>query len=227
MNIGIIGDYDESRHSHLKMNEALLHSAKALGVDADIQWLPTLELETAAHADLEPYHAFWCAPGSPYQSMKGALRAIRYARENDRPFLGTCGGFQHAVLEYAIQVLGIQDARHAESEPGADILAVTPLACPLAGVSQQVFLVDGSMCHRYYGEATAKEYFNCSYGLNPIYLDAFCQSGFLVSGRDGNGEPRIMELSQHRFYVATLFQPQFGSTPDRPHPLILQLLRSA
>ena len=227
MNIGIIGDYDEKRQSHLALNEALRHSAKALGMEAGIHWLATMDLESAAFVDLDLYDAFWCAPGSPYRSMTGALRAIRHARENDLPFLGTCGGFQHAILEYAIHELGMQEARHAENEPGADILAITPLACPLTGVSQQVFLVEGSMCHRIYGEISVKEFFNCSYGINPTHLDAFCQSGFMVSGRDGNGEPRIMELSQHRFYVATLFQPQFGSAPDRPHPLILQLLRSA
>ncbi len=79
-------------------------------------------------------------PASPYASADGAFAAIRFARENARPFLGTCGGFQHAVIEYARNVIGITDADHAETNPGADMPLIAPLACSLVEVSQTLTL---------------------------------------------------------------------------------------
>jgi len=79
-------------------------------------------------------------PASPYTSMEGALDAIRYARESRRPFLGTCGGFQHAVIEYARNVCGLRDASHAETHPTAPILVVSPLSCPLVEQSEEIVL---------------------------------------------------------------------------------------
>lgn len=88
--VGIIGDYDSGMRFHTATNEALDHAARALSVDLDVQWLATQMLEDAsAEKMLEPFDAFWCAPGSPYTSLHGALRAIRFARERGYPFLGT------------------------------------------------------------------------------------------------------------------------------------------
>ena len=90
LRIGIIGDLDPSRPSHRATNEALAHAAGALGVALNVCWLPTPSLEQeSGGAALKRYDALWCAPGSPYQSMAGALRAIRFARERGWPFLGT------------------------------------------------------------------------------------------------------------------------------------------
>ncbi len=227
MRIGIIGDHDENRLSHRVTDAALRHAIEALGVQADAQWLPTEELAGSDPETLAGFDAFWCAPGSPYRSLEGALRGIRYARESGSPFLGTCGGFQHAALEYVRNVLGIPDARHAETDPDAPDLAVIPLACSLKGENHRVFLTPGTRCFDWYGVAEADEYFSCGYGLNPDYLERFQSTGFLVAATDENGEPRILELVQAGFHVATLFQPQFASTPDRPHPLILAFVREA
>ena len=88
--IGIIGDYDRTRESHLATNEALKHAAERLSVTADSIWLPTDSLVDKTHLkELKSFGAFFCAPGGPFKSTHGALNAIRYAREHDRPFLGT------------------------------------------------------------------------------------------------------------------------------------------
>jgi CTP synthase (UTP-ammonia lyase) len=88
--IGIIGDHDPDRISHVATNEALAHAADVLSTTLDVSWLPTPSLEgDGGEGVLARYDALWCAPGSPYASMDGALRAIRYARERDRPFIGT------------------------------------------------------------------------------------------------------------------------------------------
>jgi CTP synthase (UTP-ammonia lyase) len=87
INIGIIGDYDAKKTSHTATNEAIRHTAAYLGIEVEINWLSTtLFLEKM---QLEPFKAFWASPGSPYQSLEGAIKGIRLARENDRPFIGT------------------------------------------------------------------------------------------------------------------------------------------
>ena len=88
LKIGIIGDFNPDYTSHVATNEAISHAGNALGISVDVQWLPTIDLEKNSVA-LEQFHGLWCSPGSPYKSMSGALEAIRFARENDYPFLGT------------------------------------------------------------------------------------------------------------------------------------------
>jgi CTP synthase (UTP-ammonia lyase) len=88
--VGIIGDYDANRLSHIATNGAIGHAARALSVTVERTWLPTLSLdEPGSEATLTSFDALWCAPGSPYKSMDGALGAIRFAREHDWPFIGT------------------------------------------------------------------------------------------------------------------------------------------
>ena len=86
--IGIIGDFNPDYPSHIATNEAINHARNALGISVEVQWLSTQALEKQP-ATLEQFDALWCSPGSPYQSMEGALQAIRFAREQDYPFLGT------------------------------------------------------------------------------------------------------------------------------------------
>jgi len=88
--IGVIGDFNPSYPSHTATNEAIAHAARQLLVVAEIDWLPTLSLLGLDARDvIERYDCLWASPGSPYQSMEGALVGIRFAREHDRPFLGT------------------------------------------------------------------------------------------------------------------------------------------
>jgi CTP synthase (UTP-ammonia lyase) len=115
--VGIIGDFDPNFRPHTATDDALGHAAGAAGVTVEVEWLPTPPLEQQATDTVQRFDALWCAPGSPYQSLNGALNAIRLAREEGRPFIGTCGGFQHVVIEYARNVLGFADAQHAEYDP--------------------------------------------------------------------------------------------------------------
>ena len=95
LRIGIIGDFKPQNSSHIATNEALQHAARELYISTDAQWLPTPVLEEASHTEagledhLEQFDGLWCAPGSPYESMDGALEAIRFGRERDLPFVGT------------------------------------------------------------------------------------------------------------------------------------------
>ncbi len=87
--VGVIGDFTANNRSHVATNEALSHAAARADMAIDVQWILTPSLETAVAETLRPYDALWCSPGSPYQSMVGALNAIRFARERNIPFLGT------------------------------------------------------------------------------------------------------------------------------------------
>jgi CTP synthase (UTP-ammonia lyase) len=90
LRIGIIGDFDPHRRSHIATNGALSHAARALAITLDACWLRTPGLDDAgSEITLSQFDALWCAPGSPYKSMDGALNAIRFARERDWPFIGT------------------------------------------------------------------------------------------------------------------------------------------
>jgi CTP synthase (UTP-ammonia lyase) len=93
LRIGVIGDFDPANTTHLATNQALQHAGRALGLVVETEWIPTPSLESAQvnklEAILEPYDGLWCSPGSPYQSMEGALAGIRFARERGKPFVGT------------------------------------------------------------------------------------------------------------------------------------------
>jgi len=225
--VGIVGDHAASRPTHVATDEALSHAASALAVGVEASWLPTPALLGMPRQDLAAFAAFFVAPGSPYRSLDGALRAIRYAREARRPLLGTCGGFQHVILELARNVLGLSEARHAEYEPDAAELVIAPLACPLAGQRAVVLLEPGSNAASCYGAGAVSEEYRCSYGLAAAYRPALERAGLVVSGRDEQGEPRIVELAAYPFHLATLFVPQLSSRPQQPHPLFTAFVAAA
>jgi CTP synthase (UTP-ammonia lyase) len=222
--LGIIGDFDEGKPSHRATNEALDHCACTLGMDVSVEWLPTPDMEGK---DIDGYDAFFGAPGSPYRSIKGAIDAIRFARENDYPYLGTCGGCQHAVMEYARNALRMADVRHQEYDPDAPDCVVSALSCSIAGETGTIYLKKDSLIRKAYGRDEIAERYTCHFGLNSTYRDAFERSGFCVTGTDSAGEARVFEIPQNRFYIATLFQPQLSSTPENPNPLITAYLRTA
>lgn len=203
--IGLIGDYDPAVPAHQAIPRALALAAAA-GVAVAHEWVPTDEITSDAR--VAGYDALWCVPASPYRSTEGALRAIRFAREQGRPFLGTCGGFQHAVLEYARSVLGWSGAEHAETHPGAECLVVTPLECALVEAQGTVRLLPGSRLRTAYGTDEAREGYRCRYGLNPAFRAALTAGPLRVAAEDEAGDVRAVELDGHPFFVATLFQPE-------------------
>lgn len=224
--IGIVGDFESERLSHKATNEAFNHCADYLGINIDIQWLATESLETNADKIISKFDGLCCAPGV-YTSMTGALNAIRFARENDYPFIGTCGGFQHTVIEYARNKLKLNDVQHEEYSPDALNLIITALSCSLVGETRKVFIKKDSRIYKVYNETEVEERFSCNFGINPDYRKLIDESGFKIVGTDEKGEARILELPQNKFFVATLFQPQLSSLPTNPHKLILAYLSSS
>lgn len=124
-------------------------------------------------------------------------------------------------------MLGIEDAEHEETAPGAPTLFISKLACSLVGQTQTIEITPGSHAHQAYGRKEVTEQFYCNYGLNPRFRDNVEKGKLKITGVDLEGEVRIVELSGHRFYVATLFLPQVLSKPESPHPLIVAYLKAA
>jgi CTP synthase (UTP-ammonia lyase) len=226
LNVAVIGDFDDTYAPHLATNAAISHSAETLGLPVTVTWLATESLQTnlgpATLADV-----LWCAPGSPYRSLAGALAALRFGRENAVPTLGTCGGCQHIILEYARNVLGFNDAQHAEYDPYASRLFISELTCSLAGQTMSVNLIPESQVARCYAQIRVSEQYYCNFGLNPDCRQLLEDGGLRITGVDDNDEARVFEVPGHPFYMATLFVPQARSTVERPHPLVTALLSTA
>jgi CTP synthase (UTP-ammonia lyase) len=221
--IGILVDFNAGNPTHIATNDGIQHAAESLGERSlETVWLPTDQPH-----DFGDYQALFCSPGSPYNSLEGALVGIRYARERQIPFLGTCGGSQHLVLEYARNVMGIREAAHGESDPYASCLFITPLSCSLVGKTMQVCLRPGTRAAAIYQSDQATEKYYCNFGLNPAYQEQLALAGLEISGTDDAGEARIVELPSHPFFVGTLFVPQASSTKGSPHPMVLAFVRAA
>lgn len=226
--IGLIGDYKEEVKAHIAIPRALRLTADALGLQVDCDWIPTTALADAYESKLSAYQALWIVPASPYASMQGALNGIRYARENQIPALGTCGGFQHMILEFARDVMGLAEADHAEIHPESPMLLVTPLSCAFREHVHRFLLAPGSRTAAAYGASeTIEQYGICNYGLNPAFAAQVSQAGFRITGVDEDGETRIMELDGHPFFFGTLFQPERSAFKGIVHPLIREFVQTA
>jgi CTP synthase (UTP-ammonia lyase) len=220
--ICLIGDYSPAVLAHQAIPKALALSAD--GADVQPTWLDT---ESALTADLDVYDGFWCVPASPYRSMEGALRAIRFAREGNRPFLGTCGGCQHAVLEFARSVLNISGAGHTEVDPSTAEPVITNLTCALIEADEVLRTVAGSRLQKIYGTDEIRETYHCSYGLNPTYLQRLVDGGLRIGVTAPSGEARGLELIGHPFFFATLFQPERSALMGIRHPLLTAFVAAA
>ncbi|MGH7562720.1 MAG: CTP synthase C-terminal region-related (seleno)protein [Gemmatimonadales bacterium] len=221
----MIGDHSPGVLAHQAIPRALSQEAAKLA-PSEWRWVGTDSLAESLEPLGEP-DAIWCVPASPYRSEAGALRAIRHAREGGIPFLGTCGGFQHAVLEFTRNVLRIAEAAHAETHPDALFLAVTPLHCSLVEADGTVTLRQGSRLEALYGRSEIAVRYHCRYGLAGELELALIERGFQVTGRDPGGEVRALELDGHPFFVATLFQPERGALEGGAVPPARGLLEAA
>ena len=227
VNIAIVADFDSANRSHAATNEAIRHSARELGLRIKHEWVATDELEGPDAANrLTEFAGLWIGPASPYKSMEGALLAIRIARERKIPLLGTCGGFQHIILEYARNVLRIPQADHEETNPAASQLLISRLACSLAGRTMTITLQPGSLLARLYGRTTVREEYHCNYGVNPTYVDTLRSAALRIVASDDEGEVRAVELADHPFFLGTLFLPQHRTTASAPHPIISGFLQA-
>lgn len=224
LRIALVGDYNHDVPAHQAIPLAIDDAAAVLDITADYDWLATTELTSPE--DLVGYDAIWLVPASPYKNADAAFIAARYAWENSVPFLGTCGGFQHALIEYARNVLGWQDAAHAETDT-AGRMVIAPLTCSLVEVADTIELRANTLIAKAYGQEEIEEEYRCNYGVSPEFAQELEKGDMRVTGWDAQGEIRAVELVTHPFFVATLFQHERAALAGRPAPLVQALLRAA
>jgi CTP synthase (UTP-ammonia lyase) len=225
--LALVGDRSPSVQAHARIPE-ILRAVDAAGagrspghghLPVDAYWVETGDV---AATDPRGFDGIWAVPGSPYADLDGMLAAIRFARTHAVPFLGTCGGFQHMLLEWALDVCGldVEHAEHPEAGSGERDALIRPLSCSLVGEERLVHAVPGTRAAAILGTASRTERYFCSYGLDQRYEHELVAAGLVVAGRDDDGEVRLAELPGHPFYVGALFQPELSSTSSWVHPLI-------
>lgn len=222
--VAILGEFDPSFEPHPATNAAMAHSSAFIGADIQCEWVSTNSIDPST---FDRFSGVWVAPGSPYKNMDKTLWAIRHARERRIPCFGTCGGFQHMIIEYARNVLGFKDAQHAEYDPYASLLFVSRLQCALAGREMSLRFTAGSRVAAIYRELSVTEQYYCNFGVNPDHVAVLKSGPLKVTGSDAEGEVRVIELPGHPFFIGVLFVPQTRSTPRQPHPLVTAFLRAA
>ena len=223
--IAVVGDYSKEKTAHRAIPAALALARAELGADVEWHWIATRHIHNP-ETGLAGYHGAWLAPGSPYASIEGALAVARWARTGRRPFLGTCGGFQHALIEFARDAAGIADADHAETNPGGADLLLTRLSCSLVEQSGPVHFTPGSVIGSAYGTESAVGEYHCNFGFNPAYRARLEAAGMRFTSWDDAGEIRGAELTDHPFFCGVLFQPERAALRGEVPPLARAFLRA-
>lgn len=222
--IAVIGDYNDNNKTHTAIALAVDHVAKTTGRDIETEWIDTERAEYEGYHFFKNYSGIWSAPGGPFKSLEGSLNAIRFARENNVPHIGTCSGFQHAIVEFARNVLHIKEAQLEEYDPNSPALFISKLECSLAGQRLKIFIRKDSLAYTAYATTETEEDYYCNFGINPKFKDRLVHPGLNISGVDQDEEIRIIEVPGHPFFVATLFVPHTNSTPEHPHPLVVRFV---
>jgi CTP synthase (UTP-ammonia lyase) len=225
--VALIGDRSDTVLAHKAIPMSLAQAGARQGCRVEWDWVATPALAAAAADILGTYHCAWCVPGSPYESEAGALDGIRFARESAMPFLGTCGGCQHAILEFARNVLAIGDAGHAETHPESLLPLIAPLSCALVEARGAIFLEKDTMIRGIYGTDEVVEGYHCSFGLNPRLEHLLRGSALKITGRDREGEARALELAGSDFYILTQFQPERSAMNGTVPPLVAAFIAAA
>lgn len=218
MRIALIGEYSQEVAAHRAIDRALELAAEALNVEIEPIWMSTIELPSSEK--LTSMDGGWLVPASPYASFENALGAVRYFRETGKPFLGTCGGFQHAVVEYARNVLGHRDAGITEIDPDCKMPLVSALECRLVDEALFVFPVRGELIHGLVGDEPMEVIYRCGFGLNPEFAHVFDKSALQPAALNQEGAVQAMALAEHPFFLGCAFQPERAALHGDVHPIV-------
>ena len=224
--IALVGDFSPAIVAHEAIN-ACFALADCLDPGAlAAEWVSTETIVPGSDKALAGICGFWCVPGSPYRHPEGALWAIQFARTRRLPFLGTCGGYQHALLEFARNQLGIVGVEHSEENPAAPVPLIHRMTCSLIEQLQEVTVTAESF-RSIYGTDSGMEGYHCSYGLNPAYEKLFASSQMHIVARSTDGQARACQLHEHPFFIGTQFQPERRALTGSLHPVVKAFFSAA
>ena len=235
--IGVVGKYVTLRDAYLSVMEALRHGGFHHGAAVDIFWVASDELAEGAKEALLSADGILVPGGFGVRGVEGKVEAIRFARENQVPFLGICLGLQCAVIEYARNVCGLPEANSSEFAPATpdpviDILPEQKGVADLGGTmrlgAQPCHLVDGTRTFAAYGEPIVYERHRHRFEVNPKYHEVLTENGLTISGRSPDGRlAETIEIAGHPYFIAAQFHPELKSRPTRPHPLFRDFVGAA
>jgi CTP synthase (UTP-ammonia lyase) len=216
----LIGERDPAKPAHVGIEASIALFNLNATTPLTYEWVATDAITPETVNDLlASATGIWCVPGSPYAHTEGALWAIRYARENQCAFLGTCGGFQHALMEFSRNVLH-QASGHQEIDPTTPAPLIVQLSCSLSGTKAKIITEPSSWLREILGGTETVEEFNCNYGLATEFRPMFAGSAMQFIAHDEAGQERAFRLSSHPFFVGTLFQPERRALAGALHPLV-------
>lgn len=236
--IGLIGKYIELKDSYISINESLIHSGVSNKAKVEVKWIhsESLNAENCAE-ELGKLDGLIVAPGFGERGIEGKICAVRYARENNIPFLGICLGMQCAVIEFARNVVGLKDA-HSTEMNNATNNPVIYLMKDQEGVSDKggtmrlgaypCAITQGSKAHDAYGAELITERHRHRYEFNNKYMADFEKNGMVATGINPNGGlVEIVEVANHPWFVGVQFHPEYKSTVVNPHPLFVKFVEAS
>ncbi|AEH06268.1 glutamine hydrolyzing CTP synthase [Methanothermococcus okinawensis] len=242
--IGIVGKYIVLRDAYMSIIEALVHAGAKNDTRVNIKWISSEELETDNYEEIldryrenEVLDGILVPGGFGERGVDGKVNAVKYARENNIPFLGICLGMQCAVIEFARNVCNLKNANSTEFDeetpyPVIDLLPEQREIEEKGGTMRlgayPAILKEGTLIHSLYGRTDVYERHRHRYEVNPEYHDILKENGLVISGTSPDGKlAEFIELPNHPYFVATQAHPEFKSRPNKPHPLFDGLVRAS
>lgn len=229
IDIGLVGKYVELPDAYLSLVESLKHAGFDYDTDIKVHWINSETLEKdSLHEELSHVDGIAVPGGFGPRGMDGKIEAIRYARENKVPFLGVCLGLQLAAVEFARNVLGMHHAHTVEADPNTKEPVVQLVSDnnpsddgTLKLGAFRVCIKPDTKVSTAYDEDSVFERHRHRYAVNPAYETSFAEKGFIVSAYgEAESEIKVMELTDHPWFVACQYHPEFKSRPTNAHPLM-------
>lgn len=236
--IGIVGKYVELHDAYMSVKEAIFHAASNLEAKLELEWIHSSELEKdRGWEHLAQLDGIVVPGGFGHRGIEGKIMTARYAREQQIPYLGLCLGMQTMCIEFARNVVGLEDANSSEFESISehnviDLMLEQKTVKELGGTmrlgSYPCHLTPGSKAAAAYGQALVMERHRHRFEFNNDYRAQFEAAGMTFSGLSPNGGlVEIAEIANHPYMVGSQFHPEFASRPNNPHPLFTGLVRAA
>ncbi len=236
--IALVGKYVELKDAYMSVRESIKHAALSQGVEAEIDWVLSTDLEKGKGWEMvEAADAILVPGGFGSRGTEGKIQAAKYARENQVPYLGLCLGMQLMCIEFARNVLGHEDANSTEfdrttAHPVIDLMLEQRSITDMGGTMRlglyPCVLQSGTKAATVYGVTHVDERHRHRWEFNNAFRKEFEQAGMVFSGISPNGQlVEISELKDHPYMVGSQFHPEFLSRPMRPHPLFVGLVKTA
>ena len=234
IDVALVGKY-ALEDAYMSIHEALKHAGIQTGTEVNVLWVDADETREEHEKRLAEADAVVVPGGFGSRGTDGKIEAIRYARENDVPFLGLCLGFQMAVVEHARNILGLDGAHSAEIDsdtphPVIDLLPEQYETEDMGGTmrlgAHETDIQPDTLAARVYGADSCTERHRHRYEVNPEYIDDLEADGLTFSGRADN-RMEILERPDHPFFFGTQAHPEFRSRPDRASPPFVSLVEAA